>query len=477
MKKLFNVKTLSLAVLSFVMVQSVNAAALDRSGQDVSAFLQQGTYAEVGYSYINPNISGNDNGVVMGSANDYIRGRATGDIAQSYGTFRYGVKTDIDNVFSVGILYDEPFGAAVEHKGNSNFVTSSADATLNSLTAGRVPSLQAANTPNPQFGGKTLIQVSQEALALKPLLDNNTANPTQRQQYQQATQLLAAVAVAQNANANQGKGTKVNIDSKNITGLVGVKFGDNNAIQVYAGPAVQRVSGEVHLRGTAYKGANGYDATINQSQGYGWVAGAAYSMPEIALRASLTYRSAINHKTTIAENFPALGVAGRGSQAFNVQLPSSYNLDFQTGVNPTTLVNAKIRYVPWAQFKIKPPIYGEATQRVTGNALPIVAYDKNQWSVEVGVGKKISDDLAVLGNIGWDSGVGDPTSTLGPIKDNYSFGLGAKYNVTPEWAVSVGGKYLKFGDATAQLPTKEIAGKFGNNDGFAAGIKLSYQVK
>ena len=85
--------------------------------------------------------------------------------------------------------------------------------------------------------------------------------------------------------------------------------------------------------------------------------------------------------------------------------------------------------------------------------------------------------LAVSGTVGWDSGSGDPTTSLGPIDGYYSVGLGAKYNVTPEWAVSAGGKYLWFGDAKGQLPTQQIVGDFQDNDGYIVGVKLSYQGK
>ena len=55
--------------------------------------------------------------------------------------------------------------------------------------------------------------------------------------------------------------------------------------------------------------------------------------------------------------------------------------------------------------------------------------------------------------------------------------LGAKYNVTENWAVSAGGKYLWFGDAKGRLPSGKIVGDFQDNDGFIAGVKLSYQAR
>ena len=104
-------------------------------------------------------------------------------------------------------------------------------------------------------------------------------------------------------------------------------------------------------------------------------------------------------------------------------------------------------------------------------------YSKDQWQAEIGLGKKLNDKISVSGSIGYDSGAGNPVSTLGPIKGYYSVGLGAKYNLTPEWSVSLGGKYLKFGDATAQLPTRHVVAKFSDNDGYIVGLKLAYQKK
>ena len=138
-----------------------------------------------------------------------------------------------------------------------------------------------------------------------------------------------------------------------------------------------------------------------------------------------------------------------------------------------------MRYVPWSDFEITPPLYNEVSKRRTmdDKGLALVSYDDDQYLVELGLAKRLSPALAVSGNIGWDSGAGDPTTSLGPIDGYYSVGLGAKYNVTPEWAVSAGGKYLWFGDAEGQIPTKKIVSNFEDNDGYIVGVKLSYQAK
>ncbi len=437
----FKIRHLALAIASLSSVNLAYSAGLDRSGQDITAFLQDGTYAEVSYTYIDADVSGYDNSNISSTdLTTYVQGSKIGDIAEEYDFFRYGVKTDINDTFSVGVLFDEPFAAAAKYEGSNNFVSADANSTIQQLT------------------GMTMTQAVQ-AFGNATSAGNTTL----------ANQLVRAIAMANTSGTLAGEQTNVEVRTKNLTALLGMKFGQNKNFQVYAGPAVQNLTGEVKLRGVAYQAATGYNARISPDQAYGWVAGVAYSKPEIALKASLTYRSEIDHESSITENFPIVPRAT--TQDFSVTLPESYNLDFQTGVNPTTLLTAKLRYVPWSDFHITPPFYNQMSN------LPLVSYDDDQWSAELGLAKRLNPKLALSGNIGWDSGAGNPVTSLGPIEGYYSVGLGAKYNFTPEWSISAGGKYLKFGDAKGKIPTSKVVSNFEDNDGYILGVKLAYQAK
>ena len=403
MRSTFCLKALSVAIATFSVASAASAAGLDRSGQDITAFLQDGTYAETVYTYIDADVTGKD-----------TSGNKIDDIAEDYDFFRYGVKTDINDTFSIGVLYDEPFGAAADYVGDSNFV----DAT--------------------------------------------------------------------------GEGTNVEVRTESLTGILGAKFGENKEFQVYGGPVAQRVKADVKLRGEAYSVANGYTLNVNADQDYGWLAGASYSKPEIALKAALTYRSEIEHTANSAELYPFVdslpipGLSANRSGDIEITTPESVNFDFQTGINPTTLATAKVRWVPWSDFAITPGLYNGFSQVLAtlpqGTGIPpegldLVSYDDDQWQVELGLAKRLTPALAVSGNIGWDSGAGDPVTSLGPIEGYYSVGLGAKYNVTENWAVSAGGKYLWFGDAEGQIPSKTVVSNFEDNDGYVLGAKISYQSK
>lgn len=70
-------------------------------------------------------------------------------------------------------------------------------------------------------------------------------------------------------------------------------------------PVIQTAEGEVSLRcGLAYGGPaafGSYDATMKKDTELGWIAGLAYQIPEIALKASLTYRSEVKHELQATE--------------------------------------------------------------------------------------------------------------------------------------------------------------------------------
>ena len=462
----FNLKTLTVALAALSAASIASAAGLDRSGQDITAFLQDGTYAETVYTYLDADVSGYDNDYVGKDKNAYKQGNKIGDIAESYDFFRYGVKADINDTFSVGVLYDEPFGAAADYSGNNNFVAQGdRDAVIKNVTG------------NPAYSEAVIDTVVIPTLQAQ-LAPGNPQNLTDGQLKEAQANYIGVLTAKKAADAEEltkGEGTNVEVRTENITAILGMKFGENKNFQVYGGPVAQQVQADVKLRGLAYSAATGYTAHISSDQDIGWLAGVSYSKPEIALQAALTYRSEIDHTLPIFESYPAASIEKAGE--IDITTPKSVNFDFQTGINPTTLATAKVRWVPWSDFAIVPPVYTDVSKAQYPEGLSLVSYDKDQWLVELGLAKRLTPALAVTGNIGWDSGAGNPVTSLGPIEGYYSAGLGAKYNLTDNWAISAGGKYLWFGDADGQIPTKNVVSNFEDNDGFALGVKLSYQAK
>lgn len=502
----FKISSLALAVATLSTVSIANAAGLDRSTQPSWAFTEQGTFAYVEHVTIDPTIEGKDNQNAFATKDNYQEGRNVPDMADDYQFLNFGAKADVNDTISVGAFFDQPWGADVEFSGDNNFV-GAPTSIVNGIYAQAAAGLQNAGIALPVTNAtelesaistiqsqvndgqarlnaaNTQLARAQAALAANPALapvltpqitalqQGIAAGTTQVAAGTQAVKTLSTAQVASQNLSNVTGATNVSISSQNFTGLLGVKLGEKKNIQIYGGPTIQRLEGDVHLRGNAYKTASGYDANITRNTAYGWMAGIAYLKPEIALKAALTYRSEIDHDVNMTENLPALGAAGVGTNEITITTPKSVNLDFQTGLNPTTLLTAKARWVPWSDFAIKPKIYGSAS------GLNLVSYDDDAWTAEVGLGKKLSPQLAISGAVGYDSGAGNPITSLGPVEGNWNVGLGAKYNLTPEWAVSGGVKYLMFGDAKAKLPDGSIVGDFQDNDGWVYGVRLSYQKK
>ncbi len=463
---ILNLSRLTLAIGATLATTTAFSAGLDRSGQNTTAFFQDGLYAEAVYTYIDGSVSGYDNAVVSDKETN-IEGNKVDSIIETYDFFRFGVKDDINDKWSVGVLYDEPWGAAVKYSGDNNFVATDANTSMQKLT----------KKTTEKFGYPDGLTIDQA----KKLIASGTLDPAT------SKKLANAIGVAKVSASKQGEATNVEVRTNSLTGIVGYKFGENNNFQVYGGPVLQRTHGDISLRGIAYGGSTGYDAHISPDTDLGWLAGVAYYKPEIALKAALTYRSEIDHAASIDEIVPVGDIqvaAGNlkykdDNSKIDITTPESIDVDFQTGLNKTTLLTANVRYVPWSDFTITPPKYNALTKLQTKDdkGLPIASYSDDQWKVDLGLAKRLNDKLAVSGGIGWDSGAGNPTSSLGPVEGYYSAGLGAKYNITDNWAVSAGGKYLWFGDAEAELPSKELVGNFEDNDGFVAAIKLSYQEK
>lgn len=438
----FQVRHLAVAIAMLSFAGLAHSAGLDRSTQPSWGFAQDGTFAYVEYITIDPKVAGKD-----------TSNNAVPDMAESYEFLNFGAKADINDTFTLGAFFDQPLGADVQYSGSHNFTVPSDVTKINQVISQAQQNILAAKTANDKVA---------EAKATQTLLSARTALQT------------------------MGESTSVTVKSQNFTALLGAKFGDKKQFQVFAGPALQKISGDVHLRGLSYGPFSGYDATISEDTAYGWVAGVAYSKPEIALKASLTYRSEIEHTTKMAERLPVAPMLNSSlgtnfpntlTEELNLESPKSVNLDFQTGINPTTLLTAKVRWVPWSDFAVVPKLYNKVSKIAVPEGLPLITYDKDSWTAEIGLGKKLSDKWAVSGAVGWDSGAGNPVTTLGPVEGNWNVGLGARYNVTPEWAVSAGAKYLKFGDAKAKLPNGTVVGDFTDNDGWVYGLRLSYQKK
>ncbi|MDY6535558.1 transporter [Acinetobacter faecalis] len=390
-------KTLSAAmILATAPMTGAFAAAMDRTGQSISAFLQPGNYAEAGLSVLDADVSGKD-----------ALGQNTGDMASSYHSASAALKIQATDKISVGLLFDQPFGAKAEY-----------------TNSGHIFSAQTPTGP---------------------------------------------------------EGTSAEVTTENLTLLAG--FQPNANWNFYAGPVWQQAKGEVHLRSNpgAYGpygqlGQDAYNANMKNDDAWGWAAGVAYQIPEIALKASLTYRSEIKHELKTNENTLAYISTGGIDGVTEVTTPQSVNLDFQTGIATNTVAFANVRWVNWDGFSITPPLFGQAIQTVNSRiADTLVEYNKDQWTINAGVGRKLTEKWSGTVSVGWDSGAGNPVSTLGPTEGYWSLGLGAQFSPATNYFIQGGVKYFWLGDAQALTAGSNNVGQFKDNHAIGYGMKIGYK--
>ena len=499
-------KTLTLALLATTApTTAVFAAALDRSGQSISAFLQPDNYFEAGISVLDPTVEGKEAGTSETR-------RSISDMGDDYFFPSAAVKLQVTDKFSFGLLYDQPFGADAAYSGNNVFVSNPGvdtvlgDSSVTNLAQERLKPLtdeqrvglalqsQGVDLSTPQgqaVYGQTL-QAYKSNSGTKETIDNGLLNGIK----QTVKDTLAPI------DAGLGEGnTKVEVDTQNLSMIFGFQPVKN--INLFAGGVYQTVKGNVSLRGQAYSLYNGYDAKIKETGGAGWLAGAAFQIPEIALKASVTYRSEIDHDVDAVETLsaePALDANLNVLAALKITeadynkikipgktkitTPQSVNVDFQTGIMENTVVFANLRWVNWKDFSIQPYKFGEISKLVgplvkQANGFNLVEYSDDQYSVTAGVGRKINDQWAGNVSVGWDSGAGNPVSTLGPTEGYWNVGLGVQYSPTPATFIAGGVKYFWLGDAKAQTGaqagTDQYVADFQDNNAIAYGLKIGYR--
>ncbi|OAL81235.1 long-chain fatty acid transporter [Acinetobacter sp. SFB] len=511
-------KTLSTAILlATVPMTGVFAAAMDRSGQSISAFLQPGNYFEAGISVLDPTVEGQEAGTSATQRN-------ISDMAGDYYFPSAALKFQPTSKFSFGILYDQPFGADAEYKGNNVFVSEASNTilaptalaeirqnTINTNVAAVLPGALATNlTPgvNNQVTQRAAALVTagvapdqataesairNDTAAMTAITQGVTASITQQVNNTVATTVDAGLA---NINGLLGTGnTRVEVDTQNLSFIAGFQPTEN--WNIYAGPVYQTVKGNLSLRGQAYSIFNGYDASIKETSGTGWLAGLAFQIPDIALKASLTYRSEIDHDVNINESIPTLpaltllpngaaaaaGIAAASGET-KITTPQSVNLDFQTGIMANTVAFANVRWVDWSSFSIRPYKFGLLSDAVgplvqRPNGFNLVEYSDDQISATVGVGRKLNEQWAGNLSVGWDSGAGNPVSTLGPTEGYWNVGLGLQFSPAPNYFIAGGVKYFWLGDAKAQTGAQaggnEYVANFEDNNAIAYGLKIGYR--
>ena len=212
----------------------------------------------------------------------------------------------------------------------------------------------------------------------------------------------------------------------------------------------------------------GQKVTYGDSSDVVYLVEAAHEIPEIALRASLTYNSSTKQNNSITCTQVAPGanmvspVAPIGPDAGatgKYTLPQSVNLDVQTGMAEATLVLASARWAEWTKTATK-----------TQTALRTIDYSNDVFIYSSGVARRLNDDLALLGRVNFERGTGGLASNIAPTDGQVGLSLAAIYDVGNA-RIPGGVNYSCIGDATTEAP---ISVSFTNNHALGVGLRVGF---
>lgn len=278
-------------------------------------------------------------------------------------------------------------------------------------------------------------------------------------------------------------GTEAVVDSTTFTAIGRYKF-DNN-FSLHGGLRASKAEGDVTLNGAAYAnravpagdpraiGLQGYNAKLDSSWGFGYVIGAAYEIPDLAARVSLTYNSSIEHDFDTTESSP-LFPTGEDSET-KVKTPQSLTLEGRTGIAADTLLFGSIRWVKWSEFKVKPDVLVRAPTAANplgfGVSRGLVDLE-DTTTYTIGIGRRFTENWSGSAAFIYEPTTDDNVSPLAPYDGRKGIQLAAIYT-RDNMKITTGISYSKLGEAKASPEGTPVA-DMGDGDALGIGIRVGY---
>lgn len=156
-----------------------------------------------------------------------------------------------------------------------------------------------------------------------------------------------------------------------------------------------------------------------------------------------------------------------GSSPLRVSTPESWNLAFQTGLTPKTLLFGSIRWVDWSSFRIDP----ERLWQVTGHGL--VELD-DSTTYTLGIGHAFSERWSGAVSFSYEKAGDDMVSPLAPTNGSKSVTLAAIYT-QDQMKVTTAVTYAALGDANPSMGTPAMAAaELEGSYAWGIGVKVGY---
>jgi long-subunit fatty acid transport protein len=425
------------------------AGGIERTTQSTSVLFKEGNYVELGLAQIRPSLSGTGEGLAAASI---ASGTDYDDVGGQYNQTNLSAKIDLTDKLSFGLIMDSPFGADISYDGDSSTT---------------------------ELGGTSAFaETKAQTFLLKyKFSDRVSAFGGIRRQ-------TASGEIDLNGMAYGGPNVQNNVTANDLYTAAGVPQGASALLDAGIAQAISALNDNqrgYQIEDTTY--ASGYSVDLDETPGTGFVLGAAYEIPDIALRVALTYNSEIEHKMKTSETLPLTQITGfdLGTQTATtsqtvitqngetkVITPQSWNLEFQSGVAKDTLVFGSVRWVQHSAFKIAPDFFKDNIKKSGLVDL------EDTTTYRIGVGRRFTPNFSAQASIAHErSSSDDLKSPLAPTNGYTGISIGGAYKFDGGLELAGGVTYLKLGDAKAATADTARA-DFSGNTAMGAGIRISY---
>ncbi|WP_224823739.1 hypothetical protein [Cognatishimia sp. MH4019] len=443
-----------------------SAAGLDRSGQSVAAIFADDSTVSLSFGVVEPNVVGKDD-----AGNSY-------NVGESYTQLGFSYTQVLSEQASVSLIFDQPYGANVNYEVDpSTSALGGTRADLSSESLGIVGKFQ-FNERFSVFGGVKAERVRAEVDL------NGTAYADSF-----ITANRVAPTAASNFNGRLGGTGLPNLSTADAEAII---EGDDDAISNFistygaalgiqgagitpatfaALPAAQQqaiiqqggqggvdaLQGAIGTGKNNFFNASGYQFEMEDSTKPVFLIGAAYEIPDIALRVALTYHFETEHTADTKEQ--VLGQTIKGEVDYVT--PQSVNLDFQTGIAEDTLLTASYRWTEFSAVDVVPDFL---------QADLVNLEDGERYTI--GIARRFSDSFAGSATFLYEPEGDDLVSPLGPTNGLMGLTLGGRYtkdNVT----LSGGINYSVLGDASANVGGDGVA-DFEGSTSYGFGFNAAF---
>jgi long-subunit fatty acid transport protein len=197
-----------------------------------------------------------------------------------------------------------------------------------------------------------------------------------------------------------------------------------------------------------------YSLDVDKDFQVGYMFGAAYEVPAIALRLALTYESETEHDFRDNTGAP-----------FKVELPRSVTLNAQSGIAKNTLLFGSVRWREWSKFQVAPQdFFSFATGAPV--TTPIAFGTEDIYTYRLGVGRRVNENWSGAFVLGYEEQTGNQVGNLEGTDGFLSYTLALTHE-TESWEVTGALSYIDLGSANTSVAT------FNGNDAVAFGLKVA----